>query len=202
MRHGHFLIMGGFHIVEPPEDGSTTGPEANTGTQRAAPNEVDVPLRSAPLVDATNTDTEKGHGPPENNPEPEPDEVRVTVLTLEMLRELVKDPEFKIRITEEQITHRSKGDALSKIIFVLQSTWFILQCLGRRMQGLNLTHLELTTLALASLNGITFVLWWDKPLGAEAVVRVHLKRKLTDAERNVAGVSDFFFLYFFIYVTS
>jgi len=36
-------------------------------------------------------------------------------------------------------------------------------------------QLELTTLALASLNGITF-LWWDKPLGAQDIVRVRLKR--------------------------
>ncbi len=180
--------MGGFHVVEPPEDGSTRSTQANTGTTSDA---VDVPPTSAPLVEATNTDTEKGHGPSDNKPKPEPEQGRVTILTLEMLRELVKDPEFKIRTTEEDIAHRSKGDALSKIIFILQSTWFILQCLGRHMQGLNLTQLELTTLALASLNGITFILWWDKPLGAQAVVRVYLKRKLTDEERNVAGVSGF-----------
>src|SRR6266498_3004182 len=106
-----------------------------------------------------------------------------------MLEKLAEDKEFKIQATEEGIADKSKGDALSKIIFILQSTWFILQCLGRRGQGLDLTHLELTTVALASLNGITFVLWWDKPLGAQGVVRVHLKRRLTDAERNVEGVS-------------
>src|SRR6266511_2975997 len=115
-----------------------------------------------------------------------------------MLREFVKDREFKIRITEEEITHRSKGDALSKIIFILQSTWFITHCLARWVQGLNLTQLELTTLALASLNGITFALWWDKPLGAQAVVRVHLKRKLTDAEREAGHVRDFFFMSFLV----
>jgi len=99
-------------------------------------------------------------------------------------------------MTEEEVTDRSKGDALSKLIFITQSTWFILQCLGRRIQGLDLTQLELTTLALASLNGITFVLWWDKPLGAQAIVRVYLKRKLTHSERVVVSVSSnisFFF---------
>ena len=193
--------MGGFHVVEPPEDGSTKSTEANlnTGTQQVASDAVDVPPTSAPVVEATNTDTEKGHGPSENKPDTEPEEGRVTILTLEMLRELVKDPGFKIRITEEDITHTSKGDALSKIIFALQSTWFILQCLGRWMQGLNLTHLELTTLALASLNGITFALWWDKPLGAQTLVRVHLKRKLTDAEREAGHVRIFFFRSFLVH---
>ena len=182
--------MGGFHIIEPFEDASTRSTEAHMGTQRAASDAVNSPPSGAPLVKA-NTDTEKGRGPFEHISEPEPEGGRVTILTLEILWELVKDPAFKIRITEEEITHRSKGDALSKVIFILQSTWFILQCLGRCFQGLDLTQLELTTLALASLNGITFVLWWDKPLGAQTLVRVHLRRKLTDAERNLAGVSNF-----------
>jgi len=109
-----------------------------------------------------------------------------------MLDELAKDPEFKIQVTEDEIADRSKGNALSKIIFMLQSSWFILQYLACRAQGLSSTQLELTTLALASLNGITFLLWWDKPVGAQMPVRVYLNRKLTEAERKVEGVSDFF----------
>jgi len=170
MAHGHFLVMGGFHVVEPPD---RSNHEANTDTQAIL------------LVEETATETEKG--PSEKRPKG-----RVTILTLELLRKLVKDSDFDIQTTEDDITDKSKGDALSKLIFILQSTWFILQCVGRRVQGLNLTHLELTTLALASLNGITFILWWDKPLGAQAVVRVHLKRKLTDSERVPREVSDIF----------
>ena len=164
--HGHFLIMGGFHVVEPPEV---------------------VPPISFPLVEETNMETGKG---PENRPA----HVvlgRVTILTLDLLEKLIaEDAEFKIPITEGEITDRSKGDALSKLILILQSTWFILQCVVRRTQGLDLTQLELTTLALASLNGVTFALWWDKPLGAKSAVRVYLKRKLTDAERGVSDMSS------------
>ena len=119
-------------------------------------------------------------------------EGRESILTLETLRELVKDPEFDIRITEDEIADRSKGDALSKALFILQLTWFIAQCIARHVQGLSLTQLELTTLAMASLNGITFILWWDKPLGVQTVVRVYLERKLTDTERNVVGVGNSF----------
>ena len=177
VAHGHFLVMGGFHLVEPPEVPDGGVPEANTDTQEVL------------LVEGNNLkDTEKRHGPSEKKPEG-----RVTILTLEMLRKLVKDSDFEIQKTENEITDRSKGDALSKLIFILQSTWFILQCIGRRVQGLDLTHLELTTLALASLNGITFLLWWDKPLGAQAIVRVHLKRKLADSERQPEEVSVMFF---------
>ena len=116
---------------------------------------------------------------------------RVTIMTLEMLEELVKDEAFEIRLTEDEISDRSKGDGLSKFIIILQSSWFIMQCIARHVQGLDLTQLELTTLAMASLNAITFILWWEKPLGAQGNVYVHLNRQLTDKERNVAGVSVF-----------
>jgi len=182
LKHGHFLIMGGFHLVEP---GTSIAP----GTEQ-----LEVPPDSVqPTVTASGkgngADTEKGHVSCNT---PKLEEGRVTILTLEMLEELVKDPGFEIQVTEDEITDRSKGDAVSKIIFILQSSWFIVQCIGRCIQGLSLTHLELSTLALASLNGMTFILWWDKPLGAQTPVRVYLKRQLTNAERNVEGVSGFF----------
>jgi len=104
----------------------------------------------------------------------------------------VKDSDFRIRITDEEIGDRSKGDALAKVILILQSSWFICQCIARWVQGLGLTQLELTTLALASLNGITFILWWDKPLAVEAPVRVYMDRTLTDAERATEGVRGLF----------
>lgn len=108
----------------------------------------------------------------------------MTILTLEMLKELVKDPEFRVPVTEDEITDKSKTDALAKIIFILQSSWFILQCIARHAQGLGFTHLELTTTALASFNGFTFLLWWYKPLGVRTPMRVYLNRRLTDAERK------------------
>ena len=162
--------MGGFHLVEPVE--------GNPGTEQVAIS-----------YDVVNG-AEKGPAPPGHVAKPM--EGRVTILTVEMLEVLAKDPEFEIQVTEADIAGRSKGDTLVKVIFILQSTWFVAQCVARSMQGLSLTQLELTTLTLASLNGIAFILWWDKPLGSSAIVRVHLKRKLTDAERNVEGVSASF----------
>ena len=179
LRHGYFLIMGGFHLVEPVK-GNSKSSEAATGTQQTT---------SISVVEGAETDVEKGRAP-----SGELEEGRVTILTLEMLRELVRDKEFKIRITEEEIADRSKGDALSKVILILQSSWFICQCIARPVQGLSLSQLELTTLALASLNGITFVLWWYKPLGVEAPVRVYMHRELREEERKLQGVSNYYLL--------
>ena len=125
---------------------------------------------------------------------------RITILTLEMLRELVKDPLFEIQITQDEISDKSNG--LSITTLVLQSSWFIIQCIARHVQGLDLTQLELATLAVASLNGITCLLWWSKPLGARAIVHVYLTRRLTDKERNVEDVSFFFTIQSFIFTSS
>ncbi|KAF9474069.1 hypothetical protein BDN70DRAFT_816329, partial [Pholiota conissans] len=67
------------------------------------------------------------------------------------------------RVTEEDIQDRSKGDIISKTIIILQTTWFIVQCIARWSQHLPLTELEIVTLGFAMLNGITYALWWNKP---------------------------------------
>ncbi|KAF8648190.1 hypothetical protein AX16_006329 [Volvariella volvacea WC 439] len=69
-------------------------------------------------------------------------------------------------VAEEEILDKAKGDLLSKMIAVLQTSWFVLQCITRHAQGLNITELELVTLAFATLNIITYFLWWKKPLNA------------------------------------
>src|SRR5258705_9726453 len=79
------------------------------------------------------------------------------------------------KISEEDIKDRSKGDILSKLIAILPTTWFILQCIARGQQKLTLTELELVTLALASLNAITYVFWWHKPLGVQVPIRVYFE---------------------------
>ena len=166
--------MGGIHLVEPPEE-ATRLETGSTNVQSTA---------STPLVAGT-ANVEKGAAPLMA----EMEKGRITILTLKMLRELVKDPSFKIRLTEDEISNRSQGNGLSKLIFILQSSWFVVQCIARHIQGLDLTQLELATLAVASLNGITCLLWWHKPLGVRAIVHVYLNRQLTPKERNVVGVS-------------
>ena len=91
------------------------------------------------------------------------------VLSFEQFQELVRDPEIStINIDAEEIKDKSKGDLLSKTIAILQTTWFIIQCIARGAQGLALTELELVTIALASLNAITYFFWWDKPLECQS----------------------------------
>lgn len=93
----------------------------------------------------------------------------------------------KINITEAEIQDKSKGDALSKGIVILQTSWFILQCIARVVEGLPITELELVTLAFATLNTMTYALWWYKPLNVECSVRVYGTRTIQPADGTDTG---------------
>lgn len=96
-------------------------------------------------------------------------------LSLGRLKDLVDNSLIPFpTITTAEIQDRAKGDFISKSIAILQTSWFIIQCIARGVQGLAITELELVTLALASLNGVIYYFWWDKPLGVNEPVQVCL----------------------------
>jgi len=80
------------------------------------------------------------------------------------------------RISKMEIQDKSKGDFISKAVVILQTGWFVMQCIARGVQGLPITELELATVAFAALNLVIYVLWWDKPLNVQCGVRVYKKR--------------------------
>ncbi|KAF5315982.1 hypothetical protein D9758_018366 [Tetrapyrgos nigripes] len=74
-------------------------------------------------------------------------------LTKEILRE--------IRAAKVQdIEDKSKGDAVSKGLALLQTSWFLFQILTRRIQHLPITALEIATVGFAILNLLVYGLWW------------------------------------------
>jgi len=97
-------------------------------------------------------------------------------LSFDRFQRLVHESKIDFpKITMEEIQDKSKADFLSKVIAILQTTWFLFQCVARGGQGLAITELELVTLALASLNAATYACWWNKPLGVQDPARVYLK---------------------------
>ncbi|KIJ10183.1 hypothetical protein PAXINDRAFT_102075 [Paxillus involutus ATCC 200175] len=71
------------------------------------------------------------------------------------------------RISEKQISGRSKSDGLGNALLVLQLSWFILQVVARAANKLAITLLEIDTLALATLSLPLFFFWWRKPMAPE-----------------------------------
>ena len=51
----------------------------------------------------------------------------------------------KINISEEEISDKGRSDAVSKGLVLLQTTWFILQCIARHIKHLPIIELEVVT---------------------------------------------------------
>jgi hypothetical protein len=84
------------------------------------------------------------------------------------------------RLSKMEVEDKSKGDFISKAVVILQTSWFVMQCIARGVRGLPITELELATIAFAGLNFVLYLLWWDKPLNVQCGVRVY-KKRITDS---------------------
>ncbi|KAJ3572089.1 hypothetical protein NP233_g3323 [Leucocoprinus birnbaumii] len=100
----------------------------------------------------------------------------VQVLTFDRLLQAIEKGEIDVpHIPEEDILDKSKGDGLSKLIIVLQTSWFVAQCIARWASHLPLAELEVLTLAFAVLNAYVYALWWSKPQGVAVPIKLELK---------------------------
>ncbi|KXN87081.1 hypothetical protein AN958_09291 [Leucoagaricus sp. SymC.cos] len=72
----------------------------------------------------------------------------------------------------KQLIRAAKGDFLAKLLAVLQTGWFILQCIARWVTHLPVTELEVVTHVIAFLNIFVYDLWWNKP--QNMLYHVHL----------------------------
>ena len=98
------------------------------------------------------------------------------VLTAEKFLELLRAKKINLpTITEEEIEDRSKGDGLSAILTIVQTTWFIIQFSLRLKQHLVVTHLEWLTVSVAIFNGALHFFWWQKPLNIRFPIPLALR---------------------------
>ncbi|GJJ06801.1 hypothetical protein Clacol_000997 [Clathrus columnatus] len=69
------------------------------------------------------------------------------------------------KVLETDIQGRSKQDSLAKTFALVQTTWFVTQCIARKAQhpSLPLTQIELMACAYAILNAAIYFFWWYKP---------------------------------------
>ncbi|XP_006460426.1 hypothetical protein AGABI2DRAFT_66978, partial [Agaricus bisporus var. bisporus H97] len=105
------------------------------------------------------------------------DGLPVEVLTYKRFKKLIDRQEIDIpKITKRTINDKSKSDNFSKGFAVIQTTWFVVQCIARWVRSLPLVELEVVTLAFAVLNAITYALWLSKPQNVQEAIRIdHLK---------------------------
>ena len=83
---------------------------------------------------------------------------------------LVRDGKL-VPPTTEELSDKSKGDVLSKGIAILQTAWFVVQCMARLSEHLPLTNLEVMTLAYTVMTVAMYIAWWSKPLNVRCAIR-------------------------------
>ena len=93
--------------------------------------------------------------------------------------------------TEVEIQDRGKSDWFTKSLVLLQTSWFVMQCIARAIEHLPVTHLEIVTLAYAAMNFVIYIFWWNKPLNVNRPVRVFQKSDPNVADGNQSHGSEF-----------
>jgi hypothetical protein len=73
-------------------------------------------------------------------------------------------------ILEEEIEDRSKASWVTKSIALVQVSWFVAQLIGRAIQHLPVTTLELFTLGVVVCAFVTYACWWHKPYDVQTPV--------------------------------
>ena len=84
--------------------------------------------------------------------------------------------------TKAEVKDRGKSDWLAKSLVLLQTSWFVMQCIARAVERLPVTHLEIVTLAYAAMNFAIYIFWWNKPLNANRPVRVFRKSEARETQ--------------------
>ncbi|KIM19874.1 hypothetical protein M408DRAFT_39406, partial [Serendipita vermifera MAFF 305830] len=153
--HGFFIIMGGFHLFKLPADASSTP----FPLKPSEPSDFIVP---------TGLHSRR-------------DEIPVCPLEL---KDFPVDILRGITPSETELKDRGKSDALTKLIVLVQTLWFVIQCIVRGTRHLPLTELEIVTLAYTMLNFFIYVFWWDKPRNVECPIRVY---KMSTATHKESG---------------
>lgn len=80
------------------------------------------------------------------------------------------------------IDDRSKANWFTKSIAVVQITWFTMDFLGRSIQRLPITTLELFTLGIVLCAVLTYVFWWEKPFDIQRPIILHANCEMEDSE--------------------
>ncbi|UNI23456.1 hypothetical protein JDV02_009274 [Purpureocillium takamizusanense] len=79
-------------------------------------------------------------------------------------------------ITEDDISDKSKGDALGKVVALIQVSWLVLQLVARAITGKSSTPLEVMTLSFAVCTFIIYILLLDHPQDVMSPVYIRPNR--------------------------
>ena len=129
MTHRFFIIMGGFHLFKHCSI-------EKSDNDKVISQEDDIPLH--PLT------TGNLHG--DNMLQPS----RTTIRTD------INLSSFTVP-TKEEIKNKGKSNWLTKSLILLQTLWFVMQCIAHTIKHLPVTHLKIMILAYAAMNFMIYI---------------------------------------------
>jgi hypothetical protein len=111
-------------------------------------------------------------------------------ITAKQLAWLVQHKHTELpRISEREIKDKSKADICTKMLAVVQTTWFMIQMIGRGAEHLPIVPIELASAALALTSLTTLRFWHAKPLDAQQPYMITISTSVAGL-REVPGVPD------------
>jgi hypothetical protein len=160
--HGFWVIMGGFHAFQTGQNQDE--PPNPPGFWR---NGIQLMTRKVFGPQNSNQDTQDNGSPLSELLSYRP----CYPLRYSTVRDLHSHRLLPVP-TEEDIQDHSKSDWLAKTIVLIQTSWFVIQCVARGFKHLAITKLEIVTLAYTIILFVIYVAWWDKPRNVDRPIRV------------------------------
>lgn len=87
-------------------------------------------------------------------------------------------------VTERLIWDRSKADNFAKIVACIQSLYMVAQCIARADQSLEISCLELLTVAFVFCAAVSYYFWMSKPFSAESPISINLRTDMATVLRE------------------
>ena len=88
-------------------------------------------------------------------------------------------------LTKAEIMDKGKSNWLAKSLVLLQTLWFVTQCIARATEHLPVTHLKIVTLVYAAMNFVIYAFWWSKPLNVNRPIRVFQKSEPREMQPQI-----------------
>ena len=92
--------------------------------------------------------------------------------------------------TGKEIWDKSKQNRFQKALTLLQTGWFVLQCLGRAVQHLPMSTLELMTFSFVFCTFASYYQWSDKPLDVESPTILNIEASTAEILVQAGNMPD------------
>jgi hypothetical protein len=106
---------------------------------------------------------------------------KAILITAQQVHRLVQNKIIRLPpITKKEIWDKSNADKFTKFLACFQTAWLTTQTIARAIQGLAITPLELSSIAMALTSLTTLWYWMHKPLDVEIATAVYTERNLKE----------------------